>query len=170
MSTTQQNFQIRPRIREYSNITIDELMQNIKENLRHPEAPCEGRFIHGHGSLFIKGPERHYWSPELNLTLEDEDGKTLIRGLYGPRSQVWTMFVLFYSTIGFAMLIVLFYGLTLYSLDQPSGILWLLPVLLAILLTLYLVSYFGQRLGKKQMIILHDFLENCKEVNKTSTS
>jgi hypothetical protein len=142
-------------------------MHNIKSNLKAPDSPCEGRFIHGHGSLFIKGPDRHYWSPELNLTFEEENGMTLIRGLYGPRAQVWTMFVLFYSTIGFGMMVVLFYGMTLYSLDQPATILWLLPLLGLILLSLYLVSYSGQRLGKKQMIILHDFLEDCKKPEKS---
>ena len=83
----------------------------------------------------------------------------MIRGLFGPRPQVWTMFVLFYSTIGFAALIVLVFGLSYWSLGKSTLILWWVPVLAALYLTLYLVAYFGQRLGKVQMILLQKFID-----------
>ena len=52
-------------------------------------------------------------------------------------------------------------GLHEFTLGRPSGILWLVPVLLAVLLSVFLVSYFGQRLGHDQMERLHNFLEDC---------
>ena len=41
----------------------------------------------------------------------------------------------------------------------------LVPVLLLVFLSLYLVSYFGQKIGKKQMIILHRFFEASTGLN-----
>lgn len=152
--------QIRPRFKFKSPQSVDEIAHRIKSALAAGHSLCEGRIIHGHATIYIPENERHYWSPQLNLSIEAVDGGSIIRGLYGPRPEVWTMFVLFYTIIGIAILLVLVFGLSYMSLGQPHTILWWVPVLSTIFLSLYLVSYFGQRLGKQQLITLHNFVEN----------
>jgi len=114
---------------------------------------------HGYGNLSLPTVEQHYWSPQLSLTLEKTETGTEIRGLYGPRPAVWTMFVFFYSFLGFAILIISIVGLTNLSLDKSANILWFVPALIIVFLTLYLVSYSGQKLGYKQIETLHEFIE-----------
>lgn len=46
------------------------------------------------------------------------------------------------------------------NLDKPAGVLWLSPVFAVLFLTIYLVSNFGKKLGRDQLIILHNFFEN----------
>ena len=52
-------------------------------------------------------------------------------------------------------------GLSLWSLGNSAGILWFVPVLVFLFLSLYLVAYFGQKLGHKQMGNIHRFIEKC---------
>lgn len=51
-------------------------------------------------------------------------------------------------------------GLSYLSLGKSTSMLWFIPVLVVIFLTLWLVAHFGQKLGHNQMVILHTFIEN----------
>jgi hypothetical protein len=152
-------YRIRPRFKVECALSIDELTEKINGALLENNAPCKGKIKHGYGSLSLPQKEQHYWSPQLSLTLEEVENGTEIRGLYGPRPSVWTMFVFFYSFLGFAILVISILGLTNLSLGKPATVLWIAPVLILVFLTLYLVSYSGQKLGYTQIETLHEFME-----------
>ena len=152
---------VRPRFRINTPYSAEEVLERIQIKLDKENAPCKGRLIAGHATLLIPHEDQHYWSPQLSLSVEDDEGGSLLRGLYGPRPSVWTMFIFFYSLIGVAILFVAIFGFSYKSLDGNAGILWLLPVLVLIFLTLYVVAYFGKKLGHDQMVILHHFTEEC---------
>ena len=135
--------------------------KKIKKGFDHPTTKCVGLATTGFAKIRIPLSERHYWSPQLTVMMEDleEEEGTLIRGLYGPAPAVWTMFVFFYALIGFAIVVISVIGFSRLSLDMSAKILWLVPVLFVILLWLYLVSFFGQKIGHDQMETLHAFLE-----------
>ena len=157
-------FAIRPRFEVTVPLSPDNVIDRLKTGLRASNAKCRGKAILGFATLTIPEKDRHYWSPQLTLHVEqaeEEESSTLLRGLYGPAPGVWTMFVFFYAAIGFAILVVTIVGTSHWSLDQPAGILWWVPVLCVALLSLYLVSFFGQKLGHDQMETLHNFLEDC---------
>ena len=155
-------FAIRPRFQAELPMTQELVVKKIKKGLSKPTSQCTGMATNGFATLRIPEQDRHYWSPQLSLMMEDMEEKegTLLRGLYGPAPAVWTMFVFFYALIGFAVVVLLVIGFSRLSLDMSAAILWWVPVLLVILLSLYLVSFFGQKLGHDQMETLHTFLEN----------
>ncbi len=154
-------FAIRPRFQVELPMKHERIVRKIKKGFSHPEATCVGHASEGFARIKIPSQDRHYWSPQLSVMLEDLEGKegTMLRGLYGPAPSVWTMFVFFYALVGFAFVVVAIIGFSRISLDMPAPILWWLPVLLIVLLSLYLVSFFGQKLGHDQMETLHTFLE-----------
>ena len=156
---------IRPRIYIETPLTPEEVNRRIRQQLRDEGRLCSGESTKGYATICPPEEEQHFWSPQLTITLDtdDEEEKTRIRGLYGPKPSVWTMFVFFYAAIGFAIMIISMIGLSYWSLGKPVTLLWLVPVLLLVFLSLYLVAYFGQRLGHKQMTNLHRFLERCLE-------
>ncbi len=154
---------VRPRIRLESELSSDEITSRIRNKLREGVCPCKGQVTAHFATIYPPPEEQHYWSPQLTITLEEQDNKTLIRGLYGPRPAVWTMFVFFYSIIGFVAIIVSMIGLSYWTLGLQSDILWLVPVMIFIFLSLYLVAYFGQKFGHKQLTRIHRFLEDCLE-------
>ncbi len=70
------------------------------------------------------------------------------------------MFVFFYAVIGFAILVISIVGFSNLSLGNPGPILWFLPLLIIVFLSLYFVAHQGQKLGHDQMLLLHDFVED----------
>ncbi len=152
-------YRVRPRFQIETIYSVTELADKINAGLQREDAPCKGRVQSTYASLYLPQEEQHYWSPRLTLTLEETPTGSLLRGLYGPRPAVWTMFVFFYAIIGFAIMVISIIGLSHWSLGQNATILWLVPVLVLVFLSLYLVAYFGQKLGHDQMVTLHRFME-----------
>ncbi|MGL1884872.1 MAG: hypothetical protein OCD76_00045 [Reichenbachiella sp.] len=156
--TENHSYEIRPRFRVQSAENLEQIKTRIINGLAAKNAPCKGKSIDGHFTLYLPKEEQHYWSPQLSLSLEDNEEGCLVRGMFGPRPEVWSMFVLFYSVIGLATLIISVVGYAQMMLKTSAAILWLVPVLLVVFVTLYLVSYSGQKMGRDQMKTLHDFL------------
>ena len=151
--------QVRPRFKIETPFSVEDLTGKIKSGLDQQDAPCKGRFVYGHVTLYLPPQEQHYWSPQLDLTLEESDKGSILRGMYGPRPIVWTMFVFFYSVIGFSALVVTVLGLSYLSLGRSVAILWLVPVLVAAFFTLYLVANFGKKMAQDQVMTLHKFMK-----------
>jgi len=151
---------VRPRIRMISELSSEEITGRIKTKLKSGECNCVGQVTAHFATIYPPPEDKHYWSPQLTITLEEDEKGTLVRGLYGPRPAVWTMFVFFYSIIGFATAMVTMIGLSFWTIGQPATILWAVPGLILLFLSLYLVAYFGQRFGQKQMTRIHRLLED----------
>ena len=152
-------YRVRPRFKIETNYSPSGLEELIRTGLKTDNAPCVGSVGHHYAKLALPKSERHYWSPQLSLSMEETETGCILRGLYGPRENVWAMFIFFYAIIAFAILIIGIIGLSNLQLKQPATILWLVPVLMVLFLTLYLVAFFGQKLGHDQMLILHRYLE-----------
>ena len=154
------HFRVRPRFQIETPHSIETLVEKIKTGLDKEDSKCNG-WVNptGYGVLFLPQEEQHYWSPQLSLTFEKLENGSLLRGLYGPRPAVWTMFIFFYFVIAFAALILTVIGFSNMYLGKSALILWLVPVLILTFCTLFLVAYLGQKLGHKQMVTLHHFME-----------
>lgn len=152
---------VRPRFSVLTQLSAEEIKQKIQKALDSDTASCKGKVYDQFASLSLPADQLHYWSPRLRMTIEETNEGTEVRGLYGPKPAVWTMFVFFYSVIGFATIIVAMLGMSYLTLDKPAGILWLVPVFVAMFFSLYLVGYFGKKTGYPQMVVLHQFIENA---------
>ncbi len=157
-------YKVRPRFKIETNYSVAILRKKLQDGLRQSHATCIGIVNPCYVTIYIPHKDQHYWSPQLNLTFEETEKGSVLRGLYSPRPAVWTMFVFFYALIGLAVLFIGVLGLSYIMLDKPATILWLVPVLSLIFLSLYMVAHFGQKLGEKQMITLHHFTVQCTEL------
>lgn len=154
------SFRIRPRFKHLCQEPSKDLETRIKAELDKEGAICVGDCLPGHINLKIPFAQRHFWSPQLNITIEEVEGEgTVIRGLYGPNPTVWAIFFFGYVATGVLIFFLGMWGLTRYSLGMPAGILWAVPVLVAVGIILYLIAQFGQKLGAEQMFTLHHFYE-----------
>lgn len=156
---------VRPRFRVLlRDITPEEICDKIEAALEQPDSTIAGKVNPWFISLRVPAAERHYWSPQLNITIEETEDGNLLRGVYGPRPAVWTMFVFFYFIIALLVVFISIIGLSNLSLGNGGTILWWVPVLLAIFSSLYLTSRFGERLGRHQLHVLHDFTERALDI------
>lgn len=159
---------VRPRFKIETSFTSEQLLHRIKEALDKEDAPCTGQVHAEYATIYIPHKDQHYWSPQLTLSWEETESGSIFRGLYGPRPVVWTMFIFFYSLIGIAILFIGVIALSYYSLGKSTTLLWFIPILAVVFLTLWLVAYLGQKLGHDQMVILHEFIE--KVLNTTPSN
>ena len=152
------SFRIRPKFElsypEKSQTVIERLSKKIEEEPLFDTVEIPGHYI-----LKIKKEEQHYWSPQLNLKLEDQEDGTLIKGRYEPHHNVWTLFILIYLALAILSLFVLIFGVSQWGLGLPAKILWVLPLLLLMAVGLYFVSQVGQKLGAEETFALHHFVE-----------
>lgn len=139
----------------------EQVEANIKNQLAQPGCPCIGRVIPGHIVLKIPTELQHYWSPQLDLSIEPHEEGTLIRGLYGPNPSVWVMFAFGYGAIAILAMFIAIIGFSQVSLGGNAPILWALPVLGGIAIGLYVASQIGQKLGAEQTFTLHHFFEEA---------
>jgi hypothetical protein len=114
------------------------------------------------GHLFISVPKKdeHFWSPQLHLEIiEKTENRTLLKGLFGSKPQVWTLFMFLHFLIG---IFFLGFGVLLYS-RISLGETMLLPIIMMVVLpfiwtVLYFLGKIGKDTGKNQMKELHDFM------------
>ena len=158
-------YRVRPRFQMETDLTLQTVNERLQAGLTRAMGSIIGKVHPQYASFRLPPEEQHYWSPQLSLSYDETEAGCQIRGMYGPRPAVWTMFVFFYAMIGFGVLVIAIVGLTQLMFDEPGQILWLVPILVLVFFSLYWVAYLGQRLGHDQMVILHHFLESSLEVS-----
>ncbi len=154
---------LRPRftidLEENHKKIIQQFTTALKEN------PHPSRFSDGHIIIDVPKEEEHFWSPQLNLEIvETAENKSELKGLFGPKAQVWTLFMFIHFVVGIAFLL---FAVMLYvklSLEEA----FVLPLIMVIFLPLFwLVLYFLGRIGKstghKQMDDLHNLMTSILE-------
>jgi len=157
------NFSVRPRIRCVTPMEQREIYARFNDFLAHTDKPIQGRTFRDHIELRVRPEHRHYWSPVLNIILDDVDEGTSVRGRFGPEPKVWTLFMFFYF---FALAISFFagmYGLVQLKMGYPAWSFWLVLLGLGLLLLIYIAAQIGQKKGAEQTQWLMSF---CTEVLK----
>lgn len=155
---------IRPRFKFSVPQDPETVLRRIRDLLETTPPHITGKIVGHHIILDIVGEEVHYWSPELNFRVEQEefgDGQTIIAGLIGPRPTVWTLFVFIYFSVGIAGFFVTSYGISRYMVGEYSHALWGLPVAAVFMATAYLAGQFGERLGAEQVDQLKQFVSEA---------
>ncbi len=146
--------ELRPRFKWYVDTAQDVLNRRFSQFLQNNKNGCGGQMVGNHLQLCVPREEQHYWSPQLSLEILEDDGGSLIKGHFGPRPAVWTMFMFFYMGIGFIGLIGLFWGMSQWTLKQPAWALWIVPAALLLEAVFYFIAQAGKKLAHDQMVQL----------------
>lgn len=157
------SFRLRPRFQIQTEEPEDSVVSKLRSKLESENHPFDEVVIPDHYILKVKSADQHYWSPQLNLkfTREEGDDTLLISGRYEPHPNVWTLFMILYLAIGVLALFIAVLGFSRMSLGLAAPILWILPVLAALAIFLYVLTQLGQKLGAEQTFDLHHFLEEA---------
>ena len=155
---------IRPRFDFSVPYSTEEIIQRVQSRLDDPASTCVGKISMDHVFLDIPAEDQHFWSPQMSFYLEEDEEKegfTRIRGLFGPKPSVWTLFLFFYLAIGLLGLGFSMYGFSKWSLGDYSHTIWGLPISLILISTAYLAGKSGEKLGSDQILILKKFLKQA---------
>ncbi len=152
------SFRIRPRFKQFVQGTTQDWEKTIYEGFK-----ADQRLVASHlpGHVYVGiGQDRHFWSPQLHLTFEQDEDSVVIRGLYGPKPTLWAIFFFGYVVIGISTLFLGMWGFSRYTLGMDAAILWSVPVLLFLGAALYVAGQMGQKLGAQQMFEIHHLFES----------
>ncbi|AOW20788.1 hypothetical protein [Urechidicola croceus] len=158
---------LRPRFQIKTDVNYEELRLAFEEALN--DTDCKYLFKISENHFFIDIPvnEVHFWSPQLNFQIEKDRDDVLVKGLFGPRPKVLTLFMFlhFAGAIIFIISLVILY--VKWSLKQNLTSPIVMVILTLILwFFLYFLGIFGRKKGRVQMEELHEFM--IKIIEKTS--
>ena len=154
------DFFLRPRFSIDLKENPDELLKRITVYLKSDACVYRSKITDKHVFIDIPVKKSHFWSPQLHFEIvELDENESTIKGLFGPKPQVWTLFMFIHFIVatlflGFGVLTYVRYRLG-ESLLFPIVILVALPL---IWLLLYFLGSVGKETGKNQMKELHGFL------------
>ncbi|OWR14881.1 hypothetical protein [Chryseobacterium sp. VAUSW3] len=151
----------RPRFKIFTEISRENYTTFLKHFLASRSDEFSGNINPETAVITVKTGQDDYWKPCLALRTETEENKTVIRGVFGPSSAVWTFFMFLYFI--FAILWMVF--ITIWFVEKQiksNDFPWALPVsfiMLFLLLGTYLATRLGQQKAKTEMQKLRKFAE-----------
>ena len=165
---------MRPTFAVDATCTREQLMTAFRHHLVVDDEDVEGEFSTRHGVLRIPRAKSRFWTPCLDLTIEDrETGDTGTKttepqakqsklwGTFSPRAEIWTAFVFAIGTLVILSIFSLVYGIAQIALGH-APIALLIPVAAAAVgILLYLSALVGQGLSISEMYRLRAFVDDC---------
>ncbi|MBU3010279.1 GTP-binding protein [Polaribacter vadi] len=151
---------LRPRFTIDLDINYKELLQRFSDEFKKGNSKITGNIVDGHVFIKISKKHEHFWSPQLHLEIIQKTVKTsLLKGLFGPKPAVWTLFMFVHFIIGISFLAFCILLYTKFSLNESIFFPLLMMIILPLIwLLLYFLGKIGKNTGKYQMRNLHDFM------------
>lgn len=151
----------RPRFEQAVALPADRVSRMLAHGLQTSDCPCVGMVRSRHAWIHIRDDERHFWSPTLDLTLEEVPDGTLLRGRFAPHPNIWTFFMFVYAALTVTSCIAAMLGLSQAMLGQPPVGLAAALAGVALIGFVYGAAFIGQGLGSEQMAQIRLFLDRC---------
>ena len=151
---------MRPRFETVIPCPAQAAAERLRVALDRPGAPCRGRVFGGHAVLYVHEREERVWSPFLSVDLGGHREGTLVRGLYGPKPSVWSLFMASYAICGFMAVFAVGFALAQGAIGQTPWALAVVPLAALGAGATYALARYGQRRGREQMEDLRAFLDD----------
>ena len=159
--TTLDKIRNRPRFKMYTHLSKEKYAENLKKYLAEHKGEFTGNINKEMATICVDTEYDQYWQPRLSLRTEIEDDQTVIRGVFGPSSAVWTFFMFLYFL--FSILWMTFF--TMYYVEKQIKSFeypWALNasfVMLFFIAITYTAARIGRIKAKDEMKKLRKFAE-----------
>ncbi|PKP08253.1 MAG: GTP-binding protein [Bacteroidetes bacterium HGW-Bacteroidetes-3] len=151
---------LRPRFRMEFEESHQNLIAKFKDISKNKTSKFGIVISDGHVIIDIPAEENHFWSPQLNIEIEQFEGnKSIVKGLFGPKPQVWTMFMFIHFAMAVAFIGFSIAAYVQWTLKSQYGFSLSIVILLPILwVVMYFLGQIGKKTGDKQMDELYKFM------------
>jgi hypothetical protein len=152
---------LRPRFETKTLVEPNDVLRRLDAALGNDDAPVSGRVYTTSAVLKPRPEDAHFWSPQLQVSVDPHlpEG-SLVRGQFGPRPAIWSLFVALYAAIGFLATMGMIFGYSQMTLGGSGAALWSGPVGIVLAVAVHIVARTGRRLGMGQMRQMKGFLED----------
>ncbi len=152
----------RPRFKIVSKMSAGEFSEKVNIHLKNRSKVLSGFCNTEVGRISVIQDQDKYWAPQLELRIEkdpDKPSKITIRGVFGPRTSIWTFFMFSYGLGGAIMLTTGLYGWIELALGIGSFWVWTNLIGLILIIGPYVSSFVGKRIARNHVDLLRAFIE-----------
>jgi len=154
---------MRPRFELQLPVERSTWLEALREVLEEQRGVCSGQVFRKHAVIEMRGRERSFWSPYLNLEVEDEPGGSAIHGRFSPHPHVWTLFMAIYVLLVIVGLGGAVYGFVQMTLGRVPYAFLLIPGAIVLFGLVYGATLIGQGLGAEQMYLMRSLVDRASE-------
>ena len=151
----------RPRFKVYTRASKERLIEVIQKHLKERTKTVGGYANKEFAMVRLRKDKTKYWAPQLQIRWEideDDESITVVRGIIGPRPNVWTLFMFCYGLAGALIITLGSYAIAEYYVKGYSNWIWSIPFAICLALGAYLASKIGQRISKDHLKEIEDFV------------
>ena len=152
---------MRPRFELQLPVAREAWLEALRSGLQDDDRSLRGQVFRKHAVVEMRDGVRTFWSPYLNLEVEDEPDGTAIRGRFSPHPNVWTRFMGIYILLALAALGGFSYGIVQYTLGQSPWALLIAPAAIVLFGFVYGATLIGQGLGAEQMYTMRSLIDRA---------
>ncbi|MBV1888162.1 MAG: GTP-binding protein [Urechidicola sp.] len=156
---------LRPRFKiDFEESEIN-LMERFKASLNNGCCKYCSKIVDQHIVIDVPLDEDHFWSPQLNIEIvKGETSESIVKGLFGPKPQVWTLFIFLHFAVGITFLIFLTLLYVRWTFESSLIFSTIMVIVLPVIwVILYVFGRWGRIQGKEQMEELYDFMMKTLE-------
>lgn len=152
----------RPRFKVYTKSSKEDLIKIIKNHLNIKNTTIGGYANQEFAMVRLRRDKDKYWAPQLQIrweTDEENPSLTVVRGVIGPRPNVWTMFMFLYGFSGAVFLTLGSYVVSEYIVKGYSNWLWSIFAAIFIAAATFIASKIGQQIAKEHLSEINSFVD-----------
>ena len=155
---------LRPKFEVESKNSIAQILEKAKQLKTELKADYQIKIIDEHLYFYFSKEKRKYYSPFLYLELEENQGKTTIKGLFGPEQLLWTLFMFLHFIVAGLFLVFAMMAYTHWSLKQSVVLDFsIMGIMVFFWFSLYFMARLNRERGVPQMheleILMYKVLE-----------
>ncbi len=123
----------------------EEILKKFSDEFKNENCMFLGNIVDGHIFMLVSKKEEHFWSPQLHIEIMEKTATTsFLKGLFGPKPQVWTLFMFIHFVIGISFL---GFGVLLYTRISLDASIFFPLIMMIVLPFIWTILYF---LGKNR--------------------
>lgn len=155
---------LRPRFEVESKKSVEQILERAKTLKSELKSDYQIKIIDEHLYFYFSKEKRKYYSPFLYLELEENQGKTTIKGLFGPEQLFWTLFMFLHFIVAGLFLVFAMMAYTHWSLKQSVVLDFsIMGIMVFFWFSLYFMARLNRERGVPQMHELEDLMYKVLE-------
>lgn len=159
----------RPRFKVYTKATKEDLIILIKKHLELNKKILGGYANQEFAMVRLREDKGKYWVPQLQIRWEEDDEHPkfiVVRGVIGPKPNIWTMFMFIYGFSGALILTLGTFSISEFYVKGESIWIWTIPFALFLALGTYTAAKIGQKIAKYHLETINDFINQIFQETK----
>lgn len=156
---------LRPRFKMTLSESQEQLIKKFADNMSDVQCKYCSKIVDGHIVIDVPVEENHFWSPQLNIEIEPvTNNKSIVKGLFGPKPQVWTFFMFIHFALAVAFIGFSIMAYVKWVLKEDYKYSLLIVIAIPVLwVAMYFFGRWGKSTGRKQMVELNNFMVKTLE-------